>query len=71
MIGKVKRYKKIIYKGYNLKGKPVQKTVSGLISRIIQHECDHLNGVLYISKLVDPRDFGFADEMKNYLNEKK
>ena len=65
MIGKVRRFKKITYKGYNLKGKLVQKTVEGIISRVIQHECDHLNGILYISRLSDPKFFGYAEEFKN------
>ena len=68
MIGKVRRFKKINYKGYDLKGNLIKKSSSGLIARVIQHECDHLDGILYISRLVHPRYFGYAEEIKN-INE--
>ena len=71
MLGKVRRFKKIIYKGYNLQGKLLKKSVEGLYARVIQHECDHLEGILYTSKLVDPKDFGFAEEIQNYLQNEK
>jgi len=72
MLGKVRRYKKITYKGYNIQGKLVKKSVEGLYARVIQHECDHLDGILYTSKLVDQKSFGFADEIRSNLeNEKK
>ena len=71
MLGKVRRFKKITYKAYNLQGKLIKKSVEGLYARVIQHECDHLEGVLYTSKLVDPKDFGFAEEVQNYLQNEK
>ncbi|MBI29641.1 MAG: Peptide deformylase [Alphaproteobacteria bacterium MarineAlpha5_Bin11] len=64
MLGKVRRYKKITYKGYDLNGKIIKKDADGLEARVIQHECDHLDGILFTSKLTSPEDFGFADEIK-------
>ena len=67
MLGKVRRYKKIIYEGYDINGKKIQEEVKDLNARIIQHECDHLEGVLYTSKLVSIKQFGFVEEVQNYL----
>ena len=66
MLGKVRRYKKITYRGYDLQGKLINKTVDGMHARIVQHECDHLNGILYLARLADPRDFGFTEEINKY-----
>lgn len=71
MLGKVRRFKKITYKGYGLQGKLIKKSVEGLYARIIQHECDHLEGILYTSKLVNPKEFGFVEEVRNYLQNEK
>ena len=71
MIGKVRRFKKIKYKGYDIKGNLIQKKASGLLARVIQHECDHLDGILYISRLVHPNYFGYAEEFKRYLKNEK
>ena len=71
MIGKVKRFKNIIYQGYDLKGRLIKEDASGIQARVIQHECDHLNGILYTSKLVDPKYFGFADEIRNSIKNEK
>ena len=71
MIGKVRRYKKINYKGYDIKGKLVKKSASGLLSRVIQHECDHLDGILYISKLTNSKDFGYVEEFNKRLKNEK
>ena len=46
--GKVERYKKIEVNYYNEKGEHIEKTVQGFTARDIQHECDHLDGVLFI-----------------------
>ena len=70
MTGLVKRYSEIEYEGLDLNGKIIKKKVSGLHARIVQHEFDHLNGVMYTQRLVDPRAFGFAEEINKYWKDK-
>ena len=69
MLGKVRRFKKIIFKGSSISGKIIKKKAEGLHARIIQHECDHLDGILYTSRLVDKKYFGFLDEVQRYLKD--
>lgn len=61
MRGKVPRYRHLRYRGYDLQGNPVDRTVSGFHARVVQHECDHLNGILYPMRIRDMRLFGFAE----------
>ena len=73
MTGLVKRYSEIEYEGLDLNGKIIKKKVSGLHARIVQHEFDHLNGILYTSRLTHKDAFGYADEIEQYWkkNEEK
>ncbi len=48
--GKVLRHKKITCSYFNSKGKKIKLTAQGLLARVIQHETDHLNGILFIDK---------------------
>jgi len=66
MSGLVRRYKKIKYSGLDLNGKNISGEVEGLHARVIQHEFDHLNGVLYTSRLADKRAFGFSEEIEKF-----
>tara|TARA_Y100001970_G_scaffold288825_1_gene417193 strand:+ start:1522 stop:2052 length:531 start_codon:yes stop_codon:yes gene_type:complete len=66
MLGLVKRFSKINYEGYDMSGNIIKETVEGLPARIIQHEYDHLMGILYTSRLVDNKSFGYAEEIKKY-----
>lgn len=50
-VGKVNRAKEIVVKGQNADGKLIEFNASGMFARIIQHEIDHLNGILFIDKL--------------------
>ncbi|KAF0091407.1 MAG: peptide deformylase [Fusobacteria bacterium] len=50
-VGKVNRSKDIVVRGQNADGEPIQFNASGMFARIIQHEIDHLNGILFIDKL--------------------
>lgn len=50
-VGKVNRAKDIVVRGQNAEGKPVEFKASDMFARIIQHEIDHLNGILFIDKL--------------------
>jgi peptide deformylase len=66
MLGLVKRFSEIKYEGYDIQGKLIQKKVRGLNARVVQHEFDHLLGILYVSRLADPKAFGFVDEIEEY-----
>ena len=66
MTGLVKRYSKINYEGFDMNGNLIKKEAVGLHARIVQHEFDHLQGILYLSRLVDSRAFGFVDEIEEY-----
>ena len=66
MLGLVKRFSEIKYEGYDIQGKLIQKKVRGLNARVVQHEFDHLLGILYVSRLADPKAFGFVDEIEKY-----
>ena len=73
MSGLVKRFNKIEYEGLDMNGKIIKKIAEGLQARIIQHEYDHLMGILYIKRLIDERAFGYNEEIEKYwkqLNEK-
>ena len=71
MLGLVKRYSKIKYEGYDIQGNFVKQEVEGLHARIIQHEFDHLIGILYTSRLADKNAFGFIDEIEDFWRNRK
>ncbi len=73
MSGLVRRFSKIKYSGYDLKGNKISNTAEGLHARVVQHEFDHLNGILYTSRLIHKDAFGYADEIEKYWkkNEEK
>ena len=72
MLGLVSRYKKISYYGYDLEGKKIESIAEGLHARVVQHEIDHLEGILYTSRLTDKKAFGFEKEIVEFWkNEKK
>ncbi len=56
VFGKVKRYKKITCSYLNLKNDKKKIKASGLLSRVIQHEIDHLDGILFIDKAIDMKE---------------
>jgi peptide deformylase len=57
--GLVPRYSHIRYRGMNQKGEPVECHASGFHARVVQHECDHLDGILYPMRIQDMRNFGY------------
>ena len=59
--GSVPRYVNIRYTGYDEYGEAIDRTVSDFHARVVQHECDHLDGVLYPSRIKDFTSFGFVD----------
>ncbi|MEJ2344784.1 MAG: peptide deformylase [Gammaproteobacteria bacterium] len=63
MRGLVPRFTHIRYSGFDPRGRAVQREVSGFHARVVQHECDHLDGVLYPQRILDLRQFGFVEEL--------
>lgn len=61
MRGVVPRHQSLRYQGRDLDGNPIDRTVSGFHARVVQHECDHLDGILYPMRIRDLRLFGFND----------
>jgi peptide deformylase len=59
--GVVPRYSKLHYKGYDQYGNVIERTVDGFHARVVQHECDHLIGVLYPMRIKDFTQFGFTE----------
>ncbi|MGC1328641.1 peptide deformylase [Pseudomonas sp.] len=59
--GVVDRYSHIRYEGFDPQGQPIQRVASGFHARVVQHECDHLIGRLYPSRISDFGRFGFTE----------
>ncbi len=57
----VPRWTRMAYRGFDLEGAPIEREASGFHARVVQHECDHLDGILYPMRLKDMRFFGFQD----------
>lgn len=61
MRGVVSRYAHLRYQGVDQYGAAIDRKVSGFHARVVQHECDHLQGILYPMRIRDFRLFGFTD----------
>jgi peptide deformylase len=59
--GLVPRYRQLRYRGFDLEGRPIDRTVAGFHARVVQHEVDHLDGILYPMRITDLRNLGFED----------
>ena len=63
MRGLVPRFAHIRYQGQDEYGSLIDRTVSGFHARVVQHECDHLDGILYPMRIKDLRQFGYSEEL--------
>ncbi len=61
MRGVVPRYSRLRYTGIDENGANIDRIAEGFHARVVQHECDHLDGVLYPMRIRDMRQFGFHD----------
>jgi len=61
--GRVPRYRNIRYHGLDEQGVPIERSASGFHARVVQHECDHLDGILYPMRIQDMTEFGFTEEL--------
>ena len=59
--GLVPRWRHLRYRGFDPDGRVIEREVEGFHARVVQHECDHLDGTLYPMRIRDLRSFGFAD----------
>lgn len=59
--GLVPRYARLRYEGFDPHGEPIRRDVAGFHARVVQHECDHLLGILYPMRMRDLSRFGFTD----------
>ena len=67
--GFVERPFHIRYRGFDLEGKPIARTAKGFHARVVQHECDHLNGVLYPSRMSDLSRLIFETEARHWAKD--
>ena len=63
MRGVVPRYTKLRYSGFDIEGNPFERVADGFHARVVQHECDHLDGILYPQRMTDMSRFGFNEEL--------
>ena len=67
LCGLVPRYKKIRYQGYDMNGELITREASDFHARLVQHEYDHLDGILYPYRMTNLRNFGFRDEIQERM----
>lgn len=63
MRGRVPRHVSLRYRGFDAEGAPIDRSVSDFHARVVQHEVDHLDGILYPMRIRDLRAFGFTDTL--------
>ena len=63
MRGRVPRHTELRYQGFDAAGQAIDRSVSGFHARVVQHEVDHLHGILYPMRIRDLRYFGFTDTL--------
>lgn len=59
--GRVRRHSRLRYAGFDPQGRRIEREASGFHARVVQHECDHLDGILYPMRMDDMRMFGYTD----------
>lgn len=59
--GVVPRHARLRYTGFDLHGQPIDRVADGFHARVVQHECDHLDGILYPMRVRDFSQFGFTE----------
>ena len=59
--GRVQRHARLRYTGFDPRGNRIDREVTGFHARVVQHECDHLDGILYPFRMRDLRQLGYTD----------
>jgi peptide deformylase len=65
--GLVPRYRRLRYQGFDAAGSPIDRSVEGFHARVVQHEVDHLDGILFPQRVRDLRNFGFEDVLAGQM----
>lgn len=65
MRGLVPRFRNIEYSGFDPTGQPISVRASGFHARVVQHECDHLDGILYPQRMSDLASLGYIEELQS------
>jgi len=63
MRGLVPRYRELRYRGFDAAGNPIDRSVRDFHARVVQHEVDHLDGILYPRRILDLTQFGFNEAL--------
>ena len=64
MMGAVPRFTKVRYRAVSLEGEPIDRVAEGFHARVAQHECDHLDGILYPQQMNDLSLLMFSDQLR-------
>jgi peptide deformylase len=67
MRGLVPRFRRVRYRGFDAKGTRIDRMVEGFHARVVQHEVDHLDGILFPQRVRDLRNFGFEDALAGQM----
>ena len=67
MRGLVPRFRRLRYQGFDIRGAPMDRTVEGFHARVVQHEVDHLDGILFPQRVLDLRNLGFEDALAGQM----
>jgi len=65
LTGAVPRFTRIRYHGFGLQGERIEREASSFHARVVQHECDHLDGILYPQRMTDLTTLAFAEELRH------
>lgn len=65
LMGEVPRYEAIRYRAWDLEGQPFEREARGFHARVVQHECDHLDGILYPQRMIDMSRLIFTSESRH------
>jgi len=71
LAGQVPRYARIVYRGVSPEGLMIEREAEDFHARLVQHECDHLDGILYPMRMTDLSKLMFAEEMRRYHGEEE
>ncbi len=67
-VGAVPRFRQVRYTAHGLDGAEFSREADGFHARVVQHECDHLDGILFPQRMTDMRAFGYVDEVRRALS---
>jgi peptide deformylase len=69
LVGQVPRATRIRYRGLGLEGETIEREAEGFHARVVQHECDHLDGILYPQRMTDLSLLAFTTEAGRFVEE--